>query len=290
MTVPAIRYYESAGLTLSYRAFGNPSNPLLLAHHGFLDCAAAWDEVLGPLASQYHVIAVDARGHGDSAWVGAGGAYWFPDYVLDLTTLMQILNVSKDRPCAMVGHSMGGVVCAYTAGTYPDHVNAIVLIEGLGPPKYPWSYAPTHMRQFIESTRKRHANREPEVMESVAAAASRLQHYDALLGSTQALRHAQLATRAVPGGCIWKWDPLHRARMGAMYVEEIAAALMGQINAPTLLVTGEKSPFRQIDVTDRRSALTLASDVMINDAGHNIHRHQPDALRTAVQQFLHENI
>ena len=181
---------------------------------------------------------------------------------------------------------MGGAVCSYTAGAYPGYVKSLVLLEGLGPPKYPWSHAPIHMRQFVESTRKRQANREPEVMPSLAAAAARLRQYDALLDEERATQHAQIATRPVKGGRVWKWDPLHRARMGTMYVEEIATALLSQIRAPVLLVTGNQSPFRQIDTSRRRAALQDVSDIELDGAGHNLHRHRPDELSEAILHFL----
>jgi pimeloyl-ACP methyl ester carboxylesterase len=290
MTAILVKHFESAGLQLTYREYGQKGAPLVIVHHGFLDCAAAWDDVVSSWSEQFHIAAIDARGHGDSEWVGTGGAYWFPDYVLDLSALMEHLGTSKDHPCALVGHSMGGAVCSYTAGTYPDQVKAIALIEGLGPPKYPWSHAPIHMRQFVESTRKRQAQREPEVMEGVEAAANRLRQYDRLLTPDQAQRHAHIATRPVKGGCVWKWDPLHRARMGTMYVEEIAIALLSQITSPALLITGSESPFRQIDASARRNALKNAQDITIDAAGHNLHRHQPEVLSDTLRDFLAETM
>ena len=285
MTSFRTQYYNSAGIQLAYHEAGPSDGPLVILHHGFLDCGLAWAEVAAPLAVDYRVVLVDARGHGDSEWIGAGGAYWFPDYILDLTTLMDILGVSEDAPCTLIGHSMGGSVCSYTAGTYPGHVRALSLIEGLGPPRHPWSHAPTHMRQFVETTRRRHANREPEVM-AHGAAANRLRQYDPLLTESRAAQHADIATRPVKGGRVWKWDPLHRARMGTMYIEEVAVALLSNIQAPVQLITGQKSPFSQIDLSARRAALGNPAEVQLEDTGHNIHRHQPEILTQHLIHFL----
>ncbi len=281
-----IQYVESAGLQIAYQEIGDPDRPLVIVHHGFLDCGGAWQEVMKPLATHFRVVMMDARGHGESEWVGSGGAYWFPDYILDLTALMDALQVTEERPCALVGHSMGGAVCSYTAGTYPKRVHSLTLIEGLGPPKHPWAHAPAHMRQFVETTRRRQADRAPEVMPDLEAAAARLRQYDTLLTETRAATHAAIATRPVKRGYVWKWDPLHRARMGAMYVEEIAVALLANISARVQLIDGGKSPFKHFDVSKRRSAIREPVEVTMPDAGHNIHRHQPERLGALIQAFL----
>ena len=144
MTAPTIGSYESAGLRLSFREFGEQNAPIVVVYHGFLDCAEAWDSVVAPLVPQFRIIALDARGHGDSEWVGSGGAYWFPDYVLDLVTLLESLGVSDESPCALVGHSMGGAVWRipwaypgygnpYCRRTWPAEVSLVSCPDSYAP-------------------------------------------------------------------------------------------------------------------------------------------------------------
>ena len=78
---------------------------------------ANWRLVLPPLAERFRVIAPDARGHGRSAHVGAGGYYHFPDYVSDLDGLVTELGLHAPT---VVGHSMGGTVSCWFAAARPS--------------------------------------------------------------------------------------------------------------------------------------------------------------------------
>lgn len=55
------------------------------------------------MRKDYHVIAPDPRGHGDSDW-SVGGQYTLPEYVLDIAQLIDVLDLA---PLRIVAHSMG---------------------------------------------------------------------------------------------------------------------------------------------------------------------------------------
>ncbi len=97
--------------------------------HGGRDHARSWDWTAEALSADYHVIAMDHRGHGDSDWV-SDGVYSAADMVYDLAQLIHQLGVG---PVRMVAHSMGGNVALRYAGAFPDMVTRLVAIEGLGP-------------------------------------------------------------------------------------------------------------------------------------------------------------
>ena len=49
-----------------YRAYGNSSNPVLVAIHGYPQSSYCWKEVAECLEDKYYVITPDIRGMGDS--------------------------------------------------------------------------------------------------------------------------------------------------------------------------------------------------------------------------------
>jgi alpha-beta hydrolase superfamily lysophospholipase len=73
------------GLDIFYREAGPKDAPTILLLHGFLDHAGSWARVAERLSG--HVVALDLRGHGRSAWVGPGASYHFPEYVADVDAL-----------------------------------------------------------------------------------------------------------------------------------------------------------------------------------------------------------
>ena len=111
---PTSHIYFSQRLRLHYVDWGNEGAPAMLLVHGGRDHCRNWDWVAQALKSDYHVIAPDLRGHGDSQWL-VGGAYTTIDYVYDIAQLVRQTGLED---IVLVGHSMGGSVSlAYAACT-----------------------------------------------------------------------------------------------------------------------------------------------------------------------------
>ncbi|MDB4956398.1 MAG: alpha/beta hydrolase fold protein [Myxococcales bacterium] len=251
--------------------------------HGFLDLAYGWHEVADKLAAQAHVIAVDLRGHGDSDWVGPGGYYHFLDYVADLDHV--IARVARKRVVG-VGHSMGGAVVAYWAGTRPDRPAAIALLEGLGPPDQSEAELGGRTAQWIEAWRTARAKVQP--MPSIQDAANRLRKHDPLLGEDLARRLATAGTRASEGGFVWKHDPLHLTMGPYPFRRDAAAQYWRRITCPVLVVDGDKS-FMNLPDSERaarRAEIRTCRHVTLAGAGHMMQRHQPAALAKLVADLL----
>ena len=127
----------NTGLTYFTRELGTaqPGKLTVLLIHGFLDSSATWLPVVGHGLGDagFHLLIPDMRGHGDSDRIGAGGYYHFADYLADIDAL--IATLPDETPIALVGHSMGGSICAYLAGAFPDRFHKLALLEGMGPPE-----------------------------------------------------------------------------------------------------------------------------------------------------------
>ena len=282
-TTPTDRTIECNGLPIHFVEWGDPQNPTVLIHHGFLDQCRAWDRVAALLAAQWHVVIPDARGHGDSGWIGAGGAYYFPDYVLDLRTLHTHLG---QQPIALVGHSMGGSVVSYYAGAYPAATWAMVLVEGLGPPDMPAGDTPGLLKRFVEGTSRWMERPQPPIA-SLDAAAERMCRWDPKMTPERARELVVHATRIGDDGSLrWKYDPLHRAPMGVPFSLERAKALWQTIEAPVLHIRGGDSPFKLTDSEERLAAFKHIEDAVIPDGGHNIHTHADQELTVKINDFL----
>src|SRR5262249_33781725 len=126
---PTSRIYFSQRLRLHYVDWGNPGAPPLLLVHGGRDHCRNWDWVAAALRHDWHIIAPDLRGHGDSQW-SPDGNYSMAGYVYDLA---QLIHQQALAPVTIVAHSLGGNITLRYAGIYPDNVRKLVAIEGLGP-------------------------------------------------------------------------------------------------------------------------------------------------------------
>src|SRR5690606_24124500 len=211
---------------------------------GFLELAWSFERVAQRLAPRYHVLAPDFRGHGDSGWVGAGGYYYFPAYTADLARLLPRLTRARTF---LVGHSMGGTVATYYAGTFPERVHKLALLEGIGPPGTSPEDAPARLLEHVRTVDAVRA-KALRPLPSLAAAAERLRRAYPGLDPAWSERLAAKATRPAPdgppGSRLWKHDPLHRTRSPLLFSEAQFAAFCRRIACPVLIVDGADSDVR----------------------------------------------
>lgn len=123
-------FVVSQGLRFHYRRW-TPSapkenRPALLLLHGLASALHIWD-LVAPLLAEYgyEVVALDQRGHGQSAKPDTG--YDFATIVADDADILKQLGLSR---CAVVGHSWGASVALEYASTYPEAVSTLVLVDG----------------------------------------------------------------------------------------------------------------------------------------------------------------
>ena len=115
---PASHYFYSDRLKLQFWDWGTEGKPVLILVHGTRDHARSWDWIARALRDDYHVYALDLRGHGNSAWA-PGALYSVPEHILDLTVFADIIG---KYPVRLIGHSLGAMVSLYFSGTYPEKV------------------------------------------------------------------------------------------------------------------------------------------------------------------------
>src|SRR5439155_11052853 len=116
--------------TLRLWEWGDAGAPPVLLLHGGWDHGRMWDGIAPRIAELgFHVVAWDARGHGDSGRLHTSGTYW-PMFLLDVAQVAQQLG----PPIKLVGHSMGGGVALSAAAAFPELIDRVVNLDGLGPP------------------------------------------------------------------------------------------------------------------------------------------------------------
>ena len=121
------RYVEVDGLKLHVQDYGGVGKPPILCVHGSAAHAHWFDFVASGLKDDYHILAPDQRGHGDSEWDrSTNPAYHYDRYAADLHELTEKLDL---RDFILVGHSMGGLVSTVYASTYPGRARAFIMVD-----------------------------------------------------------------------------------------------------------------------------------------------------------------
>ncbi|MFT7583299.1 MAG: pimeloyl-ACP methyl ester carboxylesterase [Myxococcota bacterium] len=290
-SAPGYHRYTSLGLDLVAHTWGDPAHEPLLLLHGFLDQGRAFDAVASALSGDFFVIAPDHRGHGQSDWIGAGGYYHFPDYILDLTALVASLGYDRFR---IAGHSMGAAIAAYYAGSFPDQVVALAMLDSLGPTRISSDAGPETMRRWIDATHRARNRAEPrmatldDVAKKLARTAPHATHAQLLTIAPHAATFdaGQSGTNATEAGYRWRFDPLHRTPGAMGFDLDRFRCFLEAITAPTLVVWGETTPFFPADVETRLSWLRDVRTFTLPGASHNLHHEQPVALAATLRGFF----
>jgi len=287
LTGPTSRSFVSQRLRLHYADWGNASAPPLVLVHGGRDHCRSWDWVAEQLRQDWHIIAPDLRGHGDSQWADDGN-YPITSFVYDLAQLVHQLGRG---PVTIVAHSLGGNVATRFTGLYPDAVTKLVCIEGLGPsPKMMAERAAVpqadRWRTWIAAKRAA-AARIPKRYPSFDEVLARMMAENAYLTPTQA-RHLTEhgVNRNEDGSWSWKFDNhLNVWPFDDMRQADIEA-LWQAITCPTLLLYGANSWASNPAKDGREQLFRNARTVEFENAGHWLHHDQFERFMGELRGFL----
>lgn len=283
---PISHFFYSHRLKLQFWDWGTEGKPTLILVHGGLDHARNWDWVARALRDDFHVYAIDLRGHGNSQHA-PGATYTVAEHVLDLSALADVIN---DYPIYLIGHSLGGIIVMVYSGLFPERVTKVVSIEGLGPPPthHVHDPAPKRMRRWIEEIRNIE-KREPRSYPNLDAAVNRMKEANPHL-SDEVARHLTLhgTNWNSDGSLTWKFDNFVRPFPPHGHHRDDIRAILSQISCPVLLFWGMESWSVDPEKDGRASALKNYRIIKVPNAGHWVHHDQLDVFLIETKKFLAE--
>ncbi|MGD9946340.1 MAG: alpha/beta fold hydrolase [Burkholderiaceae bacterium] len=272
---PMHRWPGAGGLELAGDSWGDPRNPLVILQHGGGQTRHAWKntgQVLGEAG--YYAVAFDARGHGDSGWA-PDGAYTQDLMVQDLQCVVAALG---NRPCVLVGASMGGGTSLVAAGERAVPAIALVLVD----------IAPRVERAGIDNIQA-FMRRNPEGFDSLDQVADAIASYQPHRPRPTSLQGLAKNVRlGADGKYHWHWDPrlMQRNRDLAQRQARLEACAR-VLTIPTLLVKGAKSDVLTEEGVREFQALAPQSEyVNVASAGHMVAGDRNDMFGKAVVEFL----
>src|ERR1700761_8685164 len=127
MTAVMDELIELRGLRFHYRDWPStkPGAPTLLLLHGYTGHARSWDAFAEGMTDRYRVLALDQRGHGQTAW-GPADQYSTAEMADDLAAFVKAMGL---KSFSLLGLSMGGIVTIDYAGRRPAELAAAVIVD-----------------------------------------------------------------------------------------------------------------------------------------------------------------
>jgi len=270
-----LRFEGHAGVCLRADAWGDPDAPAVLLLHGGGQTRHAWGGTAAALAREGRfAIALDLRGHGESAWDPAGD-YRLATFAADLERVL----AHFERPPALVGASLGGLTILLAAETSGFSPSAVVLVD-VAP-----RIEPEGTRRITEFMTQR-----PEGFASLEEAALQIAAYTRERSrEPNPAGLAKVLRRGDDGRYRWHWDPRFISGSGPseLVERERLLAAARRIAAPALLVRGRHSDVLSHEgAAELLAALRDAEFVDVSGAGHMVAGDRNDAFSEAVCGFL----
>jgi pimeloyl-ACP methyl ester carboxylesterase len=233
---PKSFFYDSQGLRLHYVDWGNEAAPPLVLLHGGRDHCRSWDWIARALRPHFHVLAADLRGHGDSD-CAKGSSYSFADHIYDMTRMVAACKLEQ---MSIVGHSYGGMLALAYAGTYPEKVTKLAILDGAFLRNAPTSTIDRRIARWAADLDKIAAST-PRTYRTIEEAAARMTERNKRLTREQVLHLATHAVRQnADGSYSWKYDPYQRVSAPYRLMPEDYTTLWQRIDCPTLLLAANE--------------------------------------------------
>ena len=250
-------------------------HPVIFLHGGGLN-AHTWDIVCLAMRDEYHCVALDQRGHGDSEWSPVSD-YSLPTQVRDIEGFVEKLKF--ERP-VIIGHSMGGFAAMAYAMKYGSWMAAMVLVD-VGPELSIDGTA--RIRNFLALDRE---------LDSVEAFVERAMSFNPLRNPALLRRSLLHNLRQLPSGkWTWKHDP-NRTRITGESLKARAQQInegIKHMSCPTLIVRGERSDVLSDENAEKfAKALPNGRWLRLEGAGHTVQGDNPRGLLDAIRPFLKE--
>ncbi|MEO7430744.1 MAG: alpha/beta hydrolase [Dokdonella sp.] len=269
-------------LTLAAKCWGDPALPPLLALHGWLDNAGSFDLLAPLLSTDWHVVAIDLRGHGRSPHIAEGAWYHYTDHFDEIRAIADHFGWER---VDLLGHSLGGSLASLFAALYPERVGHLLLIEALRPLAGGADESLSQLRRSIDQRATFGARKSLRVHPDLDSAIS-VRMRAGNLSERAARALVERGTLEVDGGVIWSSDARLMLASAQRYTEAQILSMLAGIQSPTLVVLADPpTSYLPREMIDQRAAQVANINVVDLPGYHHLHMDNAPAVAAAIRTF-----
>ena len=222
-------------IELAAHIFGPQDGLPVIALHGWLDNANSFAR-LAPKLSGLRIVAVDFAGHGHSDHRPRGAGYALADYAFDVLCVAEQLGWKQ---FALLGHSLGAIVSVIIAGSFPERVTRLALIDGIVLRSGPDIDAAENMSKALEA-QLAHGHKRKSVHPTLDRAIEARMKGMVAVSREAAELLAQRGLMPVPGGYSWRSDSRLTLPSPLRLTDAQAMSFVRRVTCPTMLVVAEE--------------------------------------------------
>lgn len=268
------------GAEIHYTERGEGEGDPVIFVHGGLGDFRTWGPQMGPFSERYHAVSYSRRAHYPNAWpLGYEEEAAMEVHIADLAVLIEALELA---PAHIVANSYGGYISLFVALRHPRLVRTLSLAE---PPVQPILRCLPGGEELWEDFMQR-AWRPA----GIAFARGDLEGGVRLFveGAVGAEEYSKLPQRVRAE--MLKDAPEMAAQTRApfeVHMPPFTCSDAAQINVPTLLLYGERSPKMYRLINDELArCMPDTEQAIIGEAAHVLHNQNPGEHNRVVLDFL----
>jgi 3-oxoadipate enol-lactonase len=233
--------------------------------HGFCGSLTYWDKVAPVLSSDYHVILIDLRGHGNSS--ASENPFTIDDMAKDIKEVLESLQIGQFY---LFGHSLGGYITLSLVEHYPEKLKGYGLIHSTAFPD-------------LEEAREGRVNSAKSIEKDgiqpfIDGLIPKLFSDDSLLN----LKEEVESTRKVGYSTNSK---AAKQTLLAMKARPDRNIVLENKNIPVLLVAGDQDKIIPVDKAFSVEGNHVLTKI-IAESGHMSMLEKPNSLLEAIREFL----
>ena len=277
------RFIHANGITHHYLEWEDENKPPLVMVHATGLSSHTWLPIAGKLAADYHVLALDQRGHGDTEPSDCG--YSFELVGQDLAAVIDTLGLEQ---VSMVGHSSGGLAAMIAASLIPGRIRQTCLVEtrvGERPANSP----PGELQERAQRTRQKRL-----IWDSRQAMSEAYRQRSAFRDWDEGVFRAFIegGTRLLPDGraelkCPPEVEAIFYEKREALQVTPYIKGLTGRY----LLLLGSYPEAQTLQDTGVRRFLESVEGAKVKPLGvgsHFLPMEHPDLVLSEIQSFFQD--
>ena len=277
--LPVEHVFKYDGLSIAAQEWGDPDGLPVLALHGWLDNCGSFAP-LAPLLEGVRLIAIDAPGHGLSSHRSADGTYNIWQDVAVIFDVAEQLGLSQ---FALLGHSRGAMVCTLIAGTFPERISHLGLLDSFVPGTVETKQQAEQLASSIYDRRKRFSRTSKVYPTVEALLATRLRGVTPLsdLSGPDILARGM---EAVEGGYRWRSDEKLKMDSEIKLTPDLVQGFVERISCPILLLLSDSERMSRFYGME-----AFAADMTVREikGGHHFHmEEQASGVAKALSDFF----
>ena len=272
---PQDKTVNANSLNIHYLDWGNPTATPMVLLHGLRGHAHSWDDISAAFCQDFHVMALDQRGRGETDWA-TDGNYTTEAYVADLEGFCGALGLDS---FVLVGHSMGGRNSLVFASRSVAQIQKLVVVD-VGPDMDPRG-SQRITRELVEV---------PDGFDSFEEMFQYMNGQNTFASEPVMRRRVQYASQPLASGKVgWRYDMEIRdaRRRGDSSPQIDLWPELPKITCPTLVIRGSETDVLATDTAQRMlQELPDGHLTEVQRAGHMVFEDNPEDTIAAMREFL----